>query len=561
MAFSLNSKNSRFFLLLFSIIAFFYFTGGLLLNFSYVDWLSPGDSQYHWINWLFFKESAFFQLPLLKNYNYGMELSTSMALNDSLPIMALIFKPFSTFLPFEFQYFGLWILICFILQGQIAFSMLEKITKNQWICFLGACFFVLSPPFLWRLWGHYALMGHWLIILGIINFYSTRFSLQRWILTIILTLLVNAYILAIVLSLFFFDLFSRVWCKELLIKPALISLSKILLTFFGSLYLFGYFINGLSFGSGGYSVYRANLNTFFNDNGLWSVLIPNVGSIPNDYEGFAFLGIGTIILLLLVIIEAIVDKKIIFPSLNKRNTLFLALCLFWFVFAVTNKVTFGTNILFEFDLPNIFSIITRPLRSSGRMTWLIFYAIYFFVFFSIARSKRMKLYLFLLPVLLVIQIADTGKAASLFRSKISHTRDYYAHTVAPTTLKTLNTFWKSPLSSKEWKIIKTKYKKVIYVYPANRPENAFPLLYFAAKNKMQTNFGYFSRYRSSNKAMIYEGLENQIVNNDYDKVGLYVFGNQPDDGLAWDKTLKNCEATDLCATIDGYRIFGKDFYK
>ena len=558
---SLNFKNSRFFLLLFSTLVFFYFTGGLLLNFSYVDWLSPGDSQYHWINWLFFKESTFFQLPLLKNYNYGMELSTSMALNDSLPIMALIFKPFSDFLPFEFQYFGLWIFICFILQGQIALSMLEKITKNQWICFLGACFFVLSPPFLWRLWGHYALMGHWLIILGIVNFYAPKFSLKQWIFTIILTSLVNAYILAIVLSLLFFDLIFRVRCKEIRIKPALLSLLQILSTFFASLYLFGYLIGGLRFGSGGYSVYRANLNTFFNDNGLWSFVIPNLGSIPNDYEGFAFLGIGMILLLALIIIEAIVDRKIIFPSLNKRNTLFLILSLSWFVFAVTNKITFGTNILFEFDLPNIFSIITRPLRSSGRMTWLIFYAIYFFIFFAISRSKRVKLYLFLLPLLLGVQAIDMGGAASLFRSKISHTREYYANTVSPVTLVTLNTFWESPLNSKEWEIIKTKYKKVIYVYPRNRPDNAFPLLYFAAKHNLSTNFGYFSRYRGSKKAGVYAKLEHRISNNDYDKAGLYVFGNQLGDGLAWKKTLKNCKVTDLCAVIDGYRIFGKDFYK
>jgi len=558
---SLNFKNSRFFLLLFSTLVFFYFTGGLLLNFSYVDWLSPGDSQYHWINWLFFKESTFFQLPLLKNYNYGMELSTSMALNDSLPIMALVFKPFSDFLPFEFQYFGLWIFICFILQGQIALSMLEKITKNQWICLLGACFFVLSPPFLWRLWGHYALMGHWLIILGIVNFYAPKFSLKQWIFTIILTSLVNAYILAIVLSLLFFDLIFRVWCKEIRIKPALLSLLQILSAFFASLYLFGYLIGGLRFGSGGYSVYRANLNTFFNDNGLWSFLIPNLGSIPNDYEGFAFLGIGMIFLLALIIIEAIVDRKIIFPSLNKRNTLFLILSLSWFVFAVTNKITFGANILFEFDLPNIFSIITRPLRSSGRMTWLIFYAIYFFIFFAISRSKRVKLYLFLLPLLLGVQAIDMGGAASLFRSKISHTREYYANTVSPETLVTLNTFWESPLNSKEWEIIKTKYKKVIYVYPGNRPDNAFPLLYFAAKHNLSTNFGYFSRYRSSKKAGVYAKLKHRISNNDYDKAGLYVFGNQLGNGPAWKKTLQNCKVTDLCAVIDGYRIFGKDFYK
>ena len=79
------------------------------------------------------------------------------------------------------------------------------------------------------------------------------------------------------------------------------------------------------------------------------------------------------------------------------------------------------------------------------------------------------------------------------------------------------------------------------------------------KHNLSTKFGYFSRYRGSKKAGVYAKLEHRISNNDYDKAGLYVFGHQLDDGPAWKKTLKNCKVTDLCAVIDGYRIFGKDF--
>jgi len=551
-----SSNTSRLLVFVFSIFAFLYFTGGSILDFSYIEWLSPGDSQYHWINWQFFRESPFFQIPIFKNYNYGMDLSSSIALNDSLPIMALIFKPFSNLLPFDFQYFGFWIFICFVLQGQLSFFMLERITKNQWICLFASAFFILSPPFLWRLWGHYSLMGHWLIILAIIVYYRPHFSLRIWIFTIILTALVNAYILAIVLTLFFMDIAFRFSSKEISQKLALSSLLKGFTSLLLSLYIFGYFVNGLRLGSGGYSLYRANLNTFFNDNGTWSSLIPNIGSIPNDYEGFAFLGFGMIVLLVLILIEIIIDKRLLFKSMNKKNLFFLAASLILFAFAVTNKITFGTTILFEFELPSFFSIFTKPLRSSGRMAWLLFYCIYFFIFLIISRSRKLKLYLFLLPILLAIQVLDMGNAASIFRSKISDTKKYYASTVGPETLETLNTFWHSPLTSPEWETIKIKYNKIIYVYPVNRPENAYPLLYFAAKNKISTNFGYFSRYNSSKKKEIFNKINKIIETNNYDKNSVYIFRDQ----IAWQKVLKNCKSTDLCNEIDGYKIFAMGFY-
>ena len=59
---------------------------------------------------LYFKETPFFQFPLLANYSYGLEnWSGTLIHTDSLPLMALIFRPFSAFLPNLFQYFGIWI--------------------------------------------------------------------------------------------------------------------------------------------------------------------------------------------------------------------------------------------------------------------------------------------------------------------------------------------------------------------------------------------------------------------------------------------------------------------
>ena len=557
-------KETKYYVFIFSLFSFVYFTGGSPINFLNNEWLSPGDSGWHWINWLFFRETSIFQFPIFENYNYGMELSSSIAINDSLPIMALIFKPLSFILPFDFQYFGLWILICFILQGQLGFILLRKVTNNEFLSLLGACFFILAPPFLWRLWGHYSLMAHWLIILGIIIFYSSNFNLRNWILLLILTALVNAYILAIILSIFILDLIYRTRIEGFRSKDSFLIFFKAFSLLILSLYVFGYFSNGASIGSGGYSLYRANLNTFFNDNDFWSYILPDIGSIPNDYEGFAFLGVGIIVLLFISLYEVFKNKLLLNTIFSKKNIYLLSLSILLFLFAITNKITLGTLVLFEFDLPEFFKIFTRPLRSSGRMVWLLFYLIYCAIFFILANSKHLQSYKYLLPILLVIQIFDTGAAASNFRFKMSDTRAYnlkpYINSNDPKNIaivKTLNSFWDSPLVSPEWIKIKYNYKKIIYVYPRNRPENAYPLVYFAAKNKLATNFGYFSRYKGSKKDEIYSKIDETINKKNYDADSIYVFDKSVED--KWNQIVDECSAIDLCKNIDGYMVFAKDF--
>ena len=103
-----------------------------------------------------------------------MELGSSLVLNDSLAIMAMIFKPFAVFIPFEFQYFGLWTYICFLLQGIITMKIFHIYTKNKIIILLCGFFFTMLPPFLWRLHGHFGLLGHWLILYAFFIYLSSK---------------------------------------------------------------------------------------------------------------------------------------------------------------------------------------------------------------------------------------------------------------------------------------------------------------------------------------------------------------------------------------------------
>ena len=142
-----------------SILCFLYFCDIRILDPNFNKWLMPGDSETYWLNWLFYQESSIFQIPIFKNFNYGMDLSSTIALNDSLPIMAFIFKLFQNILPVNSQYFGIWILICFFLQSFFAIKLLSKFSNDTYIIILYSVFFLLAPIFIWRLWGHYSLMA------------------------------------------------------------------------------------------------------------------------------------------------------------------------------------------------------------------------------------------------------------------------------------------------------------------------------------------------------------------------------------------------------------------
>mgnify|MGYP004375179521 FL=1 len=73
-----------------SVIFFLFVTGGSILSTDNTYWIINSfsiDYKQHWITWLFFQNSPLLQLPLTDNYSYGMGLSTTLAANDSIPLM------------------------------------------------------------------------------------------------------------------------------------------------------------------------------------------------------------------------------------------------------------------------------------------------------------------------------------------------------------------------------------------------------------------------------------------------------------------------------------------
>ncbi len=148
---------------LLGMAAFFLIVRPQALRPTNIAWLSDYDQSQHYLGWHFFR-NADWSFPIGLNPDYGLELSSAIVFSDSNPLLAFLFKPFSSLLPEPFQYFGLWLLVCFVLQAWLAWKLVGLVSRHLAVRLLGAGLFVLAPPMIWRMQVHSSLAGHFLIL-------------------------------------------------------------------------------------------------------------------------------------------------------------------------------------------------------------------------------------------------------------------------------------------------------------------------------------------------------------------------------------------------------------
>ena len=100
-----------------------------------VDWMLPFwrgsiDSAQHYLGWEFFRQAPLLQWPPGKSPNLGPKGGSGVALTDSLPLFAFIFKPLTFWFTQPFQYFGIWVLTCFVLQAIFAWKLLVLVSDR-----------------------------------------------------------------------------------------------------------------------------------------------------------------------------------------------------------------------------------------------------------------------------------------------------------------------------------------------------------------------------------------------------------------------------------------------
>ena len=543
-------KNTPFIPLLFGSVFFYLIVGFGPLNPENLSWIfGRFDPPQHYLGWVFYRYSPW-SFPIGLNPNFGMDISSSIVYTDSIPIMAIFFKLLSPILPQVFQYFGIWLLLCFLLQAWFAWKIISLISSHFWVIFFGTGLLFFSPPMFWRLYTpsgtHAALVAHFFILAAL--FLLLRKSQKRRIFysTTLLSIavLTHFYLFAIVGLLWLTDLLDRsISQKTLTGRKAFYEIVMVTSVVLVCAYQAGYFvISGSSAAYWGYGFFKLNVLGPLDPSG-WSYLLPNI-PIPTSWgEGFNYLGLGAIFVIAIACALLILFLKPNSKLLAQKSNVFqlfidhrfLCVCLIClYLNAITNNIGVGMRV-FNFDLPLFLNSPLHVLRSSARMWWPIHYCLIIFAIYLVCKVSSTRIAITLLAGALVLQVIDTNRGWSTTRKDLA--RDMSAEIYAP------------DLKSPFWKSAAVHYKKLIRIPAMSLSTKWIQFAWLASEYGMKTNSVFFARVDGRKVAKANQDLKAVIMKGEYDINSLYVFE---------DRFLIPIMATrginDIVAKIDGFLI-------
>ncbi len=484
-------------------IACWFVVGFSVLDPTNINWISIADPVTHYLGWVYFRHGPWAFPPGL-NADYGLELASSIVFSDSIPLLAIPFKLISSFLPGTFQYFGLWMLACFILQALFASKLIRLLTNNWVIVWLGAVLFVLSPPMIWRLHpfvGHMSLAGHFLILAAI--YLALRPNRIRpaccWGLLLVVAILIHAYLFVMVASIWAADMVSRSRAREQ--SEALVLAEFVGLTSLCGVvaWLAGYFAVGHNISTDQYGLAGLNLLALFDPGfekyGVWSPWMPDLpGGV--GHESFMYLGSGLLLLALVALLTWIVCPQRIELKTQLGRWIPLWLCSIGLtMFALTHRIQIGDQavVLFHFnEQPALFG----ALRASARLFWPVYYLLFFVLIRVVVQRLKPRVAVGVLSLVFGIQYMDVSTGVAVFRS---HYADRIAH-VYTQSLK--DPFWKDA----------GQYYRELRLVPSVisdmwDPLSVYPIALYAGAYGMRTNAAYFARVTKSGM-----NQENSVVN-------------------------------------------------
>ena len=349
------------------------------------------DIQQHYAGWLFYRSSAL-GWPLGVTQAINAPQGVSVAYTDSIPLLAVLCRPLAAALGGTFQYFGWFTLVCFALQGGFASLLCGLFAEGLAAPLAGSLVFAASPILLERAFRHTSLGAQWLVLAALYCYFvcrrQSRFASRGLFVINILAVGIHPYFLpmtyAVTLALLLeYAVKQRQW-----LRPALFLGGNMLCTA-----ALGWAL-GLLYGtatSGGqalYGYFAMNLNALWNPAGvngvLYSRLLPAQNQVGGNYDAFAYLGLGVLAALPVVVVSA---RRHILGAV-RRHWALCAVCAVLTAFAVSNVITANGVTLVTLPLPASFIKLFSVFRSGGRLFWPVYYLLTLAAFAGLARLPR-----------------------------------------------------------------------------------------------------------------------------------------------------------------------------
>lgn len=532
-----NKIDKTFFIgCIFGAFVFIFIYGFKVLNFTYDDWLMKGgvDLTQHYIGWRFFRNSNWhFPIGLMDNITYPNKISVIYM--DAIPLFAIIFKLLSPILPKTFQYFGLWGIVCFMLQGGIGSLIVKKFSKDSLVCGLASLFFIISPIMIDRTFWHSALAGHWIILLALYvwlnrNYFNTLVKkIAIWSILMMIASSVHLYFIPMIVIIMVGYLIQEYLENKDVIEVLGIFFIPIFLGIF-ILFILGAFVGNVNIQSTSLGYFSTNLNSIVNPQD-WSKYLKNLDLASSlQYEGFGYLGLGVIILFFISIYISINNRIEKAKTLYNKGYIISAtvIVISAYLLAVSYIVTWGKNTLFTISYPNFIINLLSIFRSTGRFIWIVCYLIIIFTIINLVINSHKKTNIIILIICSVIQVSDIHEIL------LDKNRKFDTIVKYDSNLK--SNIWEE-LVNKGYKNIVMMNNKMI-----DNRSDLWSISKYAVDNNMSINNCYFARKdleAINNTILDYiKDLENNIVK---DKT-IYLFYNTSP--MLKDKYPLNCYYVD-----------------
>jgi hypothetical protein len=434
-----------------------------------IAWLQQGDLATNYLGWAFYRETAP-GLPPGSNPDWGMDLAGSVFYSDSIPILAFLARSMNLVLPQPFQYFGIWLIVCFFLQAWFASRLMRGFGAPPLIAAGFAALVCLFPPLLARMAQHLALCAHWLLLWALWRYFFGRAVSWGWVAIVFLASLIHPYLLVMVLAVWTADVIQK--RRHLGVQGVFLSTSLTAASAFLGFWLAGYFLVKGEY-LFGYGEYTLNLLGLFDPDRL-SLIMPDLPSSWGNYEGYAYLGLGGLLLAAVALVALFQDRNL-FRGLAKVVPLILVL-LIMSAFAVSNRVSAGGGVVKLFSLPDVVDPIVSGLRSSGRFAWPLLYCALLAACLAVWCVYRRRAVWFLGAVV-VLQAIDLSPAFATLKEM--YRRD--------------STSWESTLNSSFWSKVAERRWAIRNIPVVNAPQDWAIFAEFALRNRLQTDSLYLAR--------------------------------------------------------------------
>ena len=507
-----------------------------------ISWLMTihHDWGAHYLGWYFYRGEPW-HYPLGEIHKLFYPIGTNVGFTDSIPLLAIPLKLFAVFLPEDFQYFGIWLFSCHLLAAYFTIRLFNLFKVSQVFTFIAVLFIAANPVLIYR-GMHPAICSHWLLIASIYLYFLNphqvkpqKILLYQFIL-LMLSAMINPYMTFMVLGFTFFiplrlSFFDKVLAKKNFFIYNAVSILAVLFSW--------YIVGMISFNtgedlavSGGYGLLSLNLNSLFNSFGF-STFLPQLKQVSLfQYEGFMYLGLGIIFLLIILFgynIFPFIKKKSnslqsIFPSYKANLIPLIILVFILSLFSITHIVTLNDKVLFKAPIPDQLLKTGEILRASARFFWTPYYLIVLFCIIGIAKSK--------LPRLVKLSAAFIALIIQFYDTKTLFT---YRHLT--------NGSYQMPIDEKSWSTLFKEFDEIV-LYPPFQgtylvSSDYQDFCYLAAKGRKPITTGYVSRVDNKTATRYSDSLKAEIEEGKLSSKKLYITtasNLEPFSALLQDKT-------------------------